>query len=333
MKQARRAVTLGICSFLVLRVSGAVLPGTGSQNLWLLAGALLLCGARLAIIAVDVVRVTLKWQRGLVPAMVFLLLISVLGGRHWHAVAQVAAITAELGSLILLVCIVSRSRHAHQGPLEDRLLEVIELFFPPLLARYVVLELVVARSALRGISRRAVKLVPGAFGYVENSIFPVLPFVVLLCAPADLALVHLIFRIQSILWSTVLGLLDVWALVWTYGLLTMMRLHPHQIVGVRLHLNKGMLAQSIIDLRTIDAIAVLDENATSPRRGPRHGQSDLSLKGAPKLEIVLREEVRVNRWLTGKSEMCSRIVISADEPQALCVAEITIREHICIAPT
>ena len=288
----------------------------------------MLAGARLLLLFVEVASGALRWQRALLPCLIFLGLAALFVGSQWRWLAKVVAAIAE--AIILAVIIYGfRQRHgSDQRPLEMRVLEIAGLFLPEMAARTFTGEMILLRSAWLGVTRRVSQMTPEGFGYVQGSLLPVLPLIVLLGSPADLFLIREILRIKSPIWTAILTLLDLWAVAWLYGLVVTMRLRPHQLIGGQLHVHKGFLAWATIDLSTIKSMTVIGPGVEIKAHRPPLHNADLSIPGGPKVEFELTRPVTVEHWFARRPRAATNIWISVEDAQGLCSA-IKHADHAC----
>jgi len=264
------------CS-LVAKLLAMAFPAWAFVQNQLGLAVLILCGLRLVFILIDLARGAMRWQRSIFPSIILLALVSIFGGGQSTLLVKIAAAALEIGVLGSVIYIAATGEKAGNRSFEERLMERVQLFIPISLARYLVAETLILRAAFVGLFGRSGN-VPQGFGYVENSIFRVLPLIILFCSPVDIVLVHIVLRIKSPVWTTILIGTDIYALAWAYGSLVTMRLRPHEIVGKYLHVHKGIYECASIALASIRSITVLPRS----RIEKKEGDADLSLRGTSK---------------------------------------------------
>ena len=84
---------------LVARLLLAAIPAWNSQQNYLGSAVLVLCGVRLIVLVIDVVRGVLQWQRSIFPSIILLGLVSIFGGQHSTLLVKISVATLELGIL------------------------------------------------------------------------------------------------------------------------------------------------------------------------------------------------------------------------------------------
>ncbi len=308
----RGILTAVLCLAFLARISARFwhlpLPPSGLDLV-----VVVLCCTRVLFPLAKILRGRLPWQRGIVPTLIWFSVISMFEGSQSRFIAKVAAAAVEV-MIIIAVLYMAKMRESDRRPAEERILDRIELFFPPLAARLITGEFVILRSAALAALGRF-RTLPDGFGYVENSFMPVLPWLVLLAAPADLLLFHVLLPFGNAAWTYVVSFLDIWVVAWMYGIVVTMRLRPHQVVGGRLLVFKGILGRADIDVSKVRFIASVDD-ARRYRKDSVRG-TDLSVIGATKLDVQLTDPVEVEVWFYGLHRMSSRIRISADNAGAL----------------
>ena len=317
----RNGVTGCLCVCMVLKLFSRQLHvPTIMVSLNLLG--LLFCGARLLILALDFCAGLIVWQRILLPAAVILGFATAFLGNTSPLIAKAISGVAEVAVLCAVVYLIKRPSRSNCNPFEFRLLEAFELFFPAKIARFAVAELVIVRSAVSGFASIFKPVPVTGFGYVENSFLPMLPILVLLCSPADLLLVHVILKIKGFWWTFFLAFIDIWTLLWLYGLAVSMRLRPHRIADGSLYVCKGFLACANIQLDLIRSVSVEKTESLAPLwkqllRSRKDG-ADLTVPGAPAIELRLSRPVAVTKWFRFEPTSSSIVRISSDQPDILC---------------
>jgi len=220
----RKLLTIALCVALLARACARFLP---LPPAWIDLAVLIVGGARLLIPFAQIARRELPWSRGIFPALLAFSLVSMFGGSQSRLVARAAAVAAE--PAIVAAVLYAVKKPGGGASLEERIRQKMELFFPPLPARLITGELVIVRAAALGLTGRA-RHAPGAasveFGYVENSFMPLLPWLMLLSCPADILLLHVLLRFPHAALTYVLAFLNLYGVVWIYGIAVTMRQRP-----------------------------------------------------------------------------------------------------------
>lgn len=313
-RSARALCSILLSLLVAAKLLQGVLPAWLAHERELGSGILLLCGIRLAFVLTDVARGAIGWRRAILPCVVLVAVVSIFSGATSPLFAKLAAGLAELGVLAIAAYVAAPGAKESAVPFEERLFERVQLFLPPSFASILVAEVTILRAAIGGLFRRAA--VPLGFGYAENSLFRVLPLIVLFCSPVDIVLVHVIFHLRGPLWTAMLIGADIYALAWAYGTLVTMRARPHQLRDGHLFVYKGIYARAAIALDSIQsAIALPPSRARRAEVG-----ADLSLRGTAKVEIRLARPAQVVKWFVPVPQPVFNVTISADDPGALCSA-------------
>lgn len=301
MKTLKRALSALLTATAALRLSNVrawELPaGLASVGLGIL---------RLALVFRDIARGELPWQRALLPAA---LLVpwswTILYGGQRRSMHLLLAVV-ETVALALLVGI-WRSPGATGELPERRLAKGLSLFLPPLAARWAAVEMVVLSAAFRWPFQRLPQG-PLCFGYSQNSFLFYLPLAIVLEMPIEYLLVKHAFGLQSLLWHAVLLATNAWGLMWFLGLLSTMRMRPHQLKNGTLYLYKGILAQAEIPMQHLEAIGRCNDGHKPPRTAM------LTLPGVDTIELQLRQPVTITR-LFGRPVVSDRLWISVEQPE------------------
>ena len=315
---ARRLNNILLTILLTARLFVAIFPAMHVGQDYLEIAILLLCGARFVFLVADLVRGAMTWRRAMFPAIVLLGVVAAFGGYQSRLLMKIAAGLAEAGILGFAIAVaVSRSRDDTR-PFEERLIDRLQLFVPLQLARFAVSEMLILHAAVTGLFRRGRKS-PQGYSYVENSIFRIMPLLILFGSPADVFIIDLVLRalhVKGWLWTALLTGSDLYLLLWTYGMLVTMRERPHEITERYLRVYKGIFGNAAIALDSIEAAALVPQ----AKAGKTEGCADLSLRGTSKVEIRLSRPTRVVRWFVPEPEQISCVTVSADDPNVFCRA-------------
>ena len=271
---------------------------------------LLLGGARLALMIPDIRRGAEPWQRILVPGIVLLQVAVVLAGLASRLLIGVVTGVLEVALLGCAAAFtIRRYERAKDGRYpEEVLAESLAFFVPPMVAQAIAGEMANLGYALYGIARGFRLREPAGFSYLENSIVPYLTLAALFESPPEILLLHKLLRIQSAMVTAALIGVHVWAVLWVYGMYVGMRMRPHRASDGEIVLNRGALGTIRIAASTIASI--------SPVTGGSEPAADLkfTVKGPPRLFMMLREPVRARRFLRGLSHPALTLLISVDRP-------------------
>ena len=265
---------------------------------------------RFLLLMTDVVRKERPWPRMIVPA---LLMIKVFFPQlGWARVSVFGAALAELAILGLVVKAVLGRRQKMDFALpEERLRESFSTIVPAGLAKVMAVEMVVLWSAVRAVLHGFKARERTGFDYASASVVGALPMIVLIMGPGDLFLFRAILRIQNPLVDLALVAVDVWSILWLYGIYVTMQERPHVIDREAVTVHKGILKSALIPLNTIRETSCLA--AGSFTRADLRGGIRLTVPGAPCVRLELAEPVAVKRvW--GKDVEAETVFVSAGDP-------------------
>jgi len=164
------------------------------------------------------------------------------------------------------------------------------------------------RAVLHGFKARK----RAGFDHASASVFGALPVIVLVMGPGDLFLFRAILRIQNPLVDLALVAVDVWSILWLYGIYVTMQERPHAIEGDGVRVHKGILKSAMIPLSAIRGTRCLA--AGSFTRADLRGGMRLTVPGAPCVRLDLWERVAVKRaW--GKDSKAQTVFVSASDAE------------------
>ncbi len=303
--------------FLVARLTFSFVPTPIMSQNRLTTIVMALCAIRFTFLVIDLARRTRTWQSMIFPSLILLVLVATLGGHQFSLLAKVAAMAAELTILTAIIYLVRKPKLNDDRPLDERLTAQLRILIPLPVARLMVTEMMIMRAAFSAILRRRRGTLEG-FSYAETSTFRILPLLILLASPVDVVIIDLVLRALRVtgeVWTLALTASDIYLLIWTYGMLAAMRERPHTITDKNLRVHKGIFGHAVIALETIAQASVV-----SASRRARKDSEDLSVRGAAKVELTLTKPVQVVKWFVPEPTKASSVMISADNPGALCRA-------------
>jgi|SRR5579859_1015237 len=273
-------------------------------------------GIKLIEISICVLRRQLPPGRVLLPAIFFieLLRISIAGASRAGLI--VCAVAFELCLIALAVALLRRTRARDGGELEDHYERVFVQFFPDRLAAFASRELVLLWEGLRWAARGFRSRQVSGFGYLEQSFVALLPIALPILSITDEIVLGILLRNQA-LWIR-LGIigLDIWAILYVFGIYATCQARPHQITNDLVHLRQGIFGSCQFSPALLTEISSCSE-ADLARKEP--GIIRLNLKGSPTVKIRLSQPVTVRQMIRGE-RTSQTLLISADKPDALCHA-------------
>lgn len=209
------------------------------------------------------------------------------------------------------------ARHAG-GELEERLEPILERVFPGVLARVVAGECAVVRSVFARARDRAPADTVRSFGYMAESSLKLFVLACPLLLIGDVLVVHALLPARWLAAHVVVTALSVYGCVWLIGLYRTMTLRPHTLDAVAFHAKKGILGSISIPRADI-ASAIPLGDLVAPPKGTERRATRLDVAGSPRILLSLRSAVGGKGFFRPLAPS-DRIVVSADDPSALCEA-------------
>jgi len=177
-----------------------------------------------------------------------------------------------------------------------------------LLAAAVVTELRLMGLGLFGVFRRT-PTIDGAFTMHKLPGYYAVAGVLIGLSFVEIPVVHLLLQVVHPVPAWIVTVLSIYGLIWIWGDVQAMRLHPTVVEGDALKLRVGLRWRATILLADIAAI----ERVTEPEA------VDVVVLGAPTLALVLRRPVTV-KGPFGITRTGTRISLQIDEPEAFAAA-------------
>jgi hypothetical protein len=313
---ARRVLTVFAWCSVVAAVNLRSDGGSPRACIALAAAATILLLCRLTVTIENARRGKIAWTRLplalLVTAEGVLHSLGLVRGGGVEAALLGVCEAALLGTAIVVTLRALRVEGGH-ALLEERITQALARFVPDGLARSVALEVVIVRFAF---SRRgAAGTTSDLFGYAGES--PWRLFVLgypLLLVPNEIFVQSLVPPHLRVL-HVMAAALDLYGFIWLLGVYRSMVARPHRVHGSTVLLHRGVLGSAVIDADAVETATPFEADGTS-----RFPGSPLRLDvGGPRCVLItLHRPVRCQRFLG--TRMATRIVISADDPYALCEA-------------
>ncbi|HZC66596.1 MAG TPA: hypothetical protein VE545_08475 [Candidatus Dormibacteraeota bacterium] len=270
---------------------------------------------KLVEVSIRVVRKEAPAGHILLPAIIFiqLLRVSIAGASRMGLL--VFAAVFEIGVVVFALSLLRRAGARVAGSaLEDHFERVFAQFLPERIAALMARDVVLLWEGLRWAARGFRPVPVAGFGYLEQSVIAILPIAAPILAIADEVVLGVVLRHQA-LWIR-LGIvgLDIWAIVYVFGIYATCQARPHQVTSQSVRLEQGIFGRCEFDP------ALLVEASPEPeliRKDP--GAVRLTLKGSPAVKVQLSHPVTVKRMLRGEQQF-QTLLVSADDPGALCRA-------------
>jgi hypothetical protein len=308
--------TLAIASVAV-RVFGRKLASRGVDAVRWSAGLGALAAAiKLIEICWRVHRRQLPLTRTLLPALIVIELLRIATGSSSRFGLLVVVGAFELALMAYAIWVLRSQPLIGGEELDERLERVFALFIPERVAELAAKEVTLLWEGLRwAASGFRCPSVEG-FGYVEQSLFAMLPLLIPMASVGDEIAVGILARNASVWIRTAIIVVDIWAILWSFGMYVTFRKRPHVIRDGHACLRRGLLGRCDFSLDRVVEANVTNED--DRRRGDA-STANLSLKGSPQVHIHFASSVVVKRFAR-EPRACDALLVSADDPAALCRA-------------
>jgi hypothetical protein len=286
-----------------------------SAGRWAASLGALASAIKLIEIGIRVVRKQAPAGHILLPAMILIQLLRVGIAGASRVGLFVCGVVFEICVLVFAVVLLRKARERTASlPLEDHFERVFAHFLPERLAALVARDAILLWEGLRWPARGFRPLPVSGFGYLKRSFIAVLPIAAPILCIADEIVLGVLLRHQA-LWIrlSVVGL-DIWAILYVFGIYATCQARPHQVTSQSVRLQQGLFGRCEFDPALVMEASPEPELA---RKDP--GTVRLTLKGSPSVKVQLSQPVTVKRMLRGEQKFHT-LVVSADDPSALCRA-------------
>ncbi len=330
MTTGRRWSQVTGAALVVAGLATAILRGWGGALTWAgwpawrfaLGPALALLALRIVALASAAHRRALPWPRLLLPTILLVEgagLWSADGGPAWYHARLVTALGAEVAFIALAIRALRRPAGDHELP-EERIALALTQLVPSPVARIIAYELVLLRGAVLLLLGRA-RPAAGGFSYHREATLRMLLWMLPLLLVGDVALLELVILPGAAPWLRIgAHVLGVYGLLWLIGLYGSMRTRPHQLVGDRLLLHRGLLGRVEFTLAEIVAVAPPPSFADDWKlRTYQRSAIRADVAGPTVLALQLRAPVQ-STGMFGPGEARSLVLVSVDDPVAFCAA-------------
>jgi hypothetical protein len=294
------------------------------KKLVLFAG-IVLCAGRLIFNFIQAENKKYVWLQSLLPLFILFELILLFFDRISFFGALIIIPVLEIIFVIGIIFFTGKAVRESQGfvPLD----QVLNLFLPSFLVRWIIFEVTIISYAFRGILLFFKSYEEVGWSYWKSSSFPLIFALLILVAPIEILVINILFNIQSITIHIVFGVIYIWSLLYLYGFWISIKLLPHKLGENEISIYRGILNQAQFPLKIIETVKSRQntDNDTLKQNGLEI--ADLTVQGTPIVEFVLNESIKVSS-IIGKSEKFVKVIlISADEPHLLVEEIRRISEH------
>jgi hypothetical protein len=132
--------------------------------------------------------------------------------------------------------------------------------------------------------------------------------VAMACIPSRFVVLHVLVAAAG-----------VWGFVWLLRLRRSMRARPHRVEAGAAHLHRGSLASLVVPLGDVESASPVDDDAVAAlRRSPRCLRLDVGGR-----RVLVRLRTPVTARALGRSREVNVVLVSAEDPAALCRALVS----------
>jgi hypothetical protein len=272
-------------------------------------------GLKLAQTCVLVARREVPPGRILLPAIVFIELLRISLGQTSRAAMIATVFAFEVLVIAYAAVLIRRLGAAAQGTdMEVHYQRVFRLFLPDGIAVLLAHELLTLWAGI-GWAARGFRTNPAAgFSYTQQSTMRMLPLIVPLITLGDEIVLGVLLRHQAAWIRLGVIVLDLWAIVWVFGLYATLQARPHLIEPDRVLFRVGAVQYCEFDPTLVASAVPFNEYLT---RKQRKSFGCLTVNGTPTVKVQLREPAVVHR-LGRADQSFDTLLVAADDPSALC---------------
>jgi len=265
---------------------------------------------RLVVLTIDVCVGLRPWQRLILPGIVFAKFAFPRLPDSRVSLLVIAAIECVVLTLVVRIILdVTRTNTQTSESPEERVAEALSSYLPSAFGKLVAGEIVIVSSAVRSVWNGFKTRQSEGHDYASASTFWGVPVLVLVSGPPDLILLHRIFSIKSGLVTALLIALDVWSVVWLYGIYVTMQERKHSVLGRTLTIHKGILKSARIPVELIENVGLIENQPSSDGAAAVR----LTVPGAPRVVIDVSCPIAVKR-LWGPDQLVRRVFVSSSDP-------------------
>lgn len=252
--------------------------------------------------------------RILLPGLVFLELTRIRLGQTSRASLFVVLVVFELGLITFAIgqlCAV----HGAYRFIEDHLEQVFRQFVPDRVAALASRELVLLFEGLCWLGRGFRNAPAPGFSYVQESIARYLPMIIPLVSVGDEVTLGILLRNQAVWIRLAVITVDVWAILFAFGLFATFHSRPHEVASDSVQLRCGVFGTCEFS----PALLLEAAHVSDAERRTYANVGRLTVKGSPMVKISLRQPVLVCHGFR-RPRAFDTLLVSADEPERFCRA-------------
>ncbi|MGH9441019.1 MAG: hypothetical protein ACRD16_01970 [Thermoanaerobaculia bacterium] len=272
---------------------------------------------RVLVDAVRAARGDLPATRLILPAVILCELVVLLSGRATRRTLAPMAAAIEI-PLVVWGGLAIYRRRTVKGDLPERRIErALSAFVPQPVARALALEFVMIGLGFRILFPPYRRHSEG-FGYVRDAYIRFLPVLFVFTVPADVLLLAAVIPRRLWFLHRAITALDVYGLFWILGLVETAQRRPHRISPTSVDLQRGALNRVVFSpalLKTARVVRPFDTRRELKLYA--RGALLMTLTGSGIVEIDTREPVRGDGLFPAWQRPFSRLLVAADEPEAL----------------
>ena len=272
-------------------------------------------GLKLVHTCILVARKELPAGRIFLPAIIFIELLRISLGQTNRAGMLIAVFTFEILVIAFAVKQVRQlTADADGTPKEIHYQRVFSLFLPESIAAFLACELLTLWAGICWAARGFRAIPVTGFSYAQQSTVRMLPLLIPVVSIGDEIVLGVLLRHQAAWIRIGVIALDLWALLWAFGLYATFQARPHLIDEKHVLLRIGMLAACDFDPALVVSAAPFHEDLSRTER-KRFGC--LTTHGTPAVKVQLREKVAVHRMF-GNDLTYDTLLVATDNPGEFC---------------
>ena len=261
--------------------------------------------------------------RLIIPAAILIAGALLLTGVVSITATAAILVAVDVGFVILCYSIVRSARSASDAPIDDRLAQTLDRFFPEWFGRFAATDLMLLLYARRGLQEVINPSPPTPLTYTYGSNIGLAGVIISIAVIPDAVLFWLLIPHHYWFIALFLDALDVWACLWLFGALGVMAARPHSIDGQRLVLRNGIFQRAELQVDSVVGSEIL--GVRTRRQLPRSLRRDaaiLSAGGVPLVHLTLNADAHATSIFRLQPRAVRDIVVASDDPKGL-VALIT----------
>lgn len=288
--------------------------GIKTRNILLFIG-MLLCLGKIFATFTERKSENFSWFRLFLPSLILFELILLFFGRISFLSAFIIIAVME-AVLVLGVLIFARKLIKKSEKTTTALRKVLSSLLPPIFASWLVFEMTLIYFTFRGFWGLFRTRKEEGWSYWRQSDFPLIFVLLVILAPIEFAVIHIIFGIESVVVQLIAVFLYIWGFLYIVGFWFSAKLSPHKINRRTISLNRGALGNAHFPVHLVKSLKIKQSRMFGEKAA--NDIFDLTIPGTPAVELTLKEAVKVDSIFDPSGRAVKRILVSIDEPSLFC---------------